>query len=574
MAELNQENIASVALQFAEAASDMPLPETEASAQLNGEGKEGSKEASTPPLGISWDSWSHTRRSLGQDSQSEFEGSRTKLMEASAMLAIEIANRPGHDWAVEAAELMLSVPLSNHTQMAATAATFGAQASDEKAKKARSAFLDRMALVVEWLADAVASEPANYLADQTGIDALVKVIADQGGLSKLANLQRQENANKGTQSTSTPGAKIALNSDAVRRMRIERARKLLEQKAPTAAAVVKLGLVYDDGTSQFVGVTLPVNDAKLEQAMLDIDVVEPLVDQLGELMQAGQMVAEEATTIPVDPMDDPEKPKGGFRQAFRHFVFADERPVVISPILSSSSVIVRATPMAPLLSQPLGVPCHLRTRERRIMEANIADPERRKVFSAMVDGPGDTKGVCRFLVTTEAADDKADNARNVGVLVEPLHSAQGDLPLDLDIERFTPRIEGHLSLTSWRSRHNDYVAKITKPVGTSAVARQKHSLTATAWKIASSKKDDERDMDGNGIATEVEVMAGDFYRVSQVIAALPVIGQIAVTAERHSGLCIAFATQRFTYQVYVPALTTGGDRTAALVAPFKLPVSK
>lgn len=183
-------------------------------------------------------------------------------------------------------------------------------------------------------------------------------------------------------------------------------------------------------------------------------------------------------------------------------------------------------------------------------------------------------GVCRFVVATEAADDKADNGRNVGVLVEPLHSAQGNLPLAIDLARFAPRIEGHISQTAWRSRHNDYVAKATKPTGTSASARQKHTLNATSWKIASAKKDDERDMGGDGVATEVEVMAGDFYRVSQLIAALPVIGQITVKAERHTGLFIAFATQNFAYEVYVPALTTGGDRTAALVAPFKLPASE
>jgi hypothetical protein len=532
--------------------------------------------ASTPTTTIAafaWDDWSHARRALGQDSQSEFEGSREKLKNATAMLAIEIANRPGHDWPAEAAELMLFVPGSNHTYMAATAATFGARASDDKAKKARSSFLDRMALAVEWLVGAVNAKPASYPADQSGIDALVKVIDETGGLSKLAAAQRAKNGEK-TKSTAKRGDKIALDPDAMRSERVRRARQQLEQNAPSTTAVVKLALVYDDGSNQSVGATLAATDDKLEQALLDMDVVEPLVDQLGELLLAGQMVAEETTNIPVDPMDDPEDPEDGFRTAFRHFIFVDERPIVISPILASSSVIVLAMPVAPLFPKPLGVACHLRTRERRIMEANIADPERRKVFAATIEDSGDTKGICRFVVTTEAAADKTDNGRNVGVLVEPLHSAQGNLPLHIDLARFNPRIEGHLSLTAWKSRHNDYVAKATKPTGTAATTRQKHSLGATAWKIASAKKDDERDFGGSGAATDVEVMAGDFYRVSQVIAALPVLGQITIKAERHTGLCIAFATRHFTYEVYIPALTTGGDRTAALLAPFKLPASE
>lgn len=551
------------------AATDMLLSARTIGAEPHAEGDVDGPETSEPVPAFVWNDWSDTRRVLGQDSQDDYEGSRTKLKEATAMLAIEIANRPGYDWKMEAAELMLHVPASDHPFMAAAAATFGARASDEKAKKARSAFLDRMALAVEWLVRVLEVDLAKYSADRAGIDALVTVIDDKGGLSKIATLQRQENAKKKT-SAATRDAKIELDQDAVRRTRLERARSLLEQKAPTSNAVVRLGLVYDDGSSQSVGMTLPVSDDRLEQAMLDLDVVEPLVDQLGELMQAGEMVAEEVTTIPVDRMDDPEAPEQGFRTAYRHFVFADEQPVVITPILTSSSVIVRARPKVPMFVAPLGVPCHLRTRERRIMEANIAEPERRKVFSAEITGPGDTKGICRFVVTTEAAGDRADNDRNVGVLVEPIRSEQGNLPLALDLERFTPRITGQISLTSWRSRYNDYIAKATKPTGATATVRQKHTLNVGSWKIASAKKDDERDMGADGVSTDVEVMAGDFYRVSQVVAALPVVGLITVRAEKHTGLCIAFSTRHFSYEVYVPALTTGGDRTAALLGPYKL----
>lgn len=517
---------------------------------------------------FTWDEWSHARRTLGQDSQSEFEGSRAKLKDACAMLAIEIARRPGYDWAGEAADLMLDIPKSGHKYMAATAATFGAHASDDKAKKARSAFLDRIALSVEWLVDRVIAKPDAYPADQTGTEALVNLIDDKGGLSKIAGLQRDLNGGKKQPATRT--AKIVLDAATVRNERIERARKQLEQGKPSDGAVFKLGFIYEDGTQTSVGVTLDATDERLEQALLDMDVIDPLVDRLGELLQAGQMVAEEETTALVDPLDDPEDPEHGFRNAYRHFVFADREPVVISPILVSSSVIVRATPLVGLFSKALGVPCHLRTRERRIMEANIADRERRKVFSGEVSSAGKTSGVFRFEVKTAAAADEKDNGRNVGVLVEPLRSAQGNLPLTVDLKRLTPSIEGHISLGSWKSRHDGYVAIVTKPVGKAATLRQKHSLSPTSWKISSAKKDDARDVIGTGLVTEVEVMAGDFHRVSRIIAALPVLGQITVKAERHTGLCLAFATQHFSYEVYIPALTTSGERTAALVAPFKL----
>lgn len=530
-----------------------------------------STNAVTSAAAFAWDEWSHARRTLGQDSQSEFECSRATLKGACAMLAIEIANRPDYDWAGEAADLMLDVPKSGHKYMAATAATFGAHASDDKAKKARSTFLDRMALSVEWLADRVIAKPDAYPVDQAGTDALVNLIDEKGGMSKIAGLQR--NLNGGKKQPATRTAKIVLDPATVRNERIERARKQLEQGKPSDGAVFKLGFIYEDGSQTSVGVTLAATDERLKQALLDMDVIDPLVDRLGELLQAGQMVAEEETTALVDPLDDPEDPEHGFRHAFRHFVFADREPVVISPILVSSSVIVRATPLVGLFSKALGVPCHLRTRERRIMEANIADRERRKVFSGEVSSAGKTSGVFRFEIKTEAAADEKDNGRNVGVLVEPLRSSQGNLPLTVDLKRLTPSIEGHISFGSWKSRHDGYVAIATKPVGKAAALRQKHSLSPTSWKISSSKKDDARDVTGTGLVTEVEVMAGDFYRVSRIIAALPVIGQITVKAERHTGLCLAFATQHFSYEVYIPALTTKGDRTAALVAPFKLPDS-
>lgn len=545
--------------------AELPLLEVEEEAEFSiPAGKH-----TMPTANFAWDHWSHIRRELGQDSQREFEGSRAKLKEATAMLAIEIANRHGYDWAREAADLMRDIPNSGHTYMAATVATFGAHASDDKAKKARSSFLDRMALAVEWLVAQVTAKLDGYPADQIGTVALIKLIDDKGGMSKIAGLQRDQSSRQETSALWT--AKIALDPEAVRLERLERALKELERNAPSETAVVKLGFIYEDGSSKSVGATLAASDDRLEQALLDMNVVDPLVDRLGELLHAGQMVAEDETTVLVDPLDDPEDPEEGFRKAFRHFVFADGSPIVISPILVSASVVVQATPNTPLFSQPLDTPCHLRTRERRIMEANIADPERRKVFSAKVADAGKTSGVCRFVVETAAAADKEQNGRNVGALVEPLRSARSNLPLAVDLARFTSRIKGHISLTAWRSRYNDFVVKATKPTGKSAEARQKHSLNASSWKIASSKKDDERDMVGNGVATDVEVMTGDFYRVSQVITSLPVVGQITVRAERHTGLCIDFSTKHFSYEVYIPAVTTGGDRTTALVAPFKLP---
>ena len=111
------------------AATDVLLSAQTTGAEPLAEGDVNGPETSEPVPAFEWDNWSNTRRALGQDSQDDYEGSRTKLKEAAAMLAIEIANRPGYDWKMEAAELMLHVPERDHKFMAAAAAAPSALAA-------------------------------------------------------------------------------------------------------------------------------------------------------------------------------------------------------------------------------------------------------------------------------------------------------------------------------------------------------------------------------------------------------------------------------------------------------------
>jgi hypothetical protein len=300
-----------------------------------------------------------------------------------------------------------------------------------------------------------------------------------------------------------------------------------------------------------------------------VDVVDPVIAQVGELLEAGQMVAEEDTEHLKDHLDDPENPEKGFRLAHRQFVFEDDQPVTITPILTSSAVVVRAEPTDPIFPQPLGQRCHLRTKERRIMEANIADPQRRYVFDGEWQNAGDTQGVIRLVVTTPAAADPAECDRNVGCLVEPLLSNQGNLPLIVHPERFKPQYEGEMSFRTWRNRHTEFVAKFAKGNDKRAKARQDHHFSKNSWKISAGKKDDERDAPGKGEAVSVPLMEGDFARVSSVIAALPVVSPIQFAANRYTGLRLSFSTSRFKYQVYVPFRTGAADRSASLFSHFE-----
>lgn len=511
--------------------------------------------------GVEWSAWESDRRRLGQESQTEFEGARTKLKRAVAMLAIEIVSRPEHDWDAEAEESGLDVPDSKHARMAATAATFGAQADDDAAKGHRAKFLDRTALAVEYLGDTVRADPAIYPATETGVADLIRFIDREGGITKLASLQRAKNAPASKDMKGTAGA-ITLNGKAARESHLQKAREYLNACAPNDKAVSRIAIIHDDGENQQVVEVVSATAEEEDRLLLRLNAADRLVDQFGELFQAGEMVWEEKTEILKDQDDDPEGPEKGFRPAFRHFVFADDRPIVISPILTNASVVVSATPRDAIFTEPLGQVCHLRTRERCIAEANIADPERRTAFTAEIREATDTQhGVCRFWLTTQAAAEREDNGRDVGVLVEPLKSAQGNLPLNVDESRFKPKFTGTITAKAWQERHETFIAKHVKAAASSE--KMDHTFSASEWKIDANKKDNLSAVAGKG-RTSVIVREGDFLLVSKAMAALPIRGLIDVSADPKTGLRFEFRTLRFDYKVFVPSRDPNGGRNAML----------
>src|SRR5690606_12090196 len=89
---------------------------------------------------------------------------------------------------------------------------------------------------------------------------------------------------------------------------------------------------------------------------------------------------------------------------------------------------------------------HFQTFGRRKAEVNIAAPERRKLFDTRVDGPGDTLGHCRVVLTTNAAATPEDLKRDVGFLVEPLRSEPGNYPLDVLDSEFKTKAKVEFAL--------------------------------------------------------------------------------------------------------------------------------
>ncbi|WP_024587607.1 hypothetical protein [Aliihoeflea sp. 2WW] len=518
------------------------------------------------PEDLDWAEWAHERRDLGQESQDDYVSSDEKLRLAVSYLALEIAYRPDHDWKAEAMDAGVTIPKSKHPCMPATAATFGANTIGQTGRHDLATFLDRTALAVENLTAAIQSDPVSYPVSSVGVMALEGVIKQRGGLTKMAAEQRKNNKAK-RKPRPQREAQIALDPELSREVHLEKARAVVFGDG--SADDVQVAFVAHDGAAPTLRATVPATQTQIDTLLLSVDVVDPVIAQVGELLEASEMVAEEDTELLKDGLDDPEDPEKGVRVAHRQIVFEDGEPVTISPILVHSSVVVLADPVDEIFPHPLGRRCHLRTRERRIMDANIADPQRRHVFQGEWQEAGVTNGVVRLVVTTRAAADPADRDRNVGCLVEPLQSAQGNLPLTVHPDRFNAQCEGEMSLRTWRSRHNEFIAKVAKGKAKQAKAKQDHHFSGDRWNISAGKKDDERDASGKGTAVSVSLMEGDFARVSSVIAALPVISAIRYAADRNAGLRLAFSTSRFNYEVYVPSRTTAADRNASLFSVFE-----
>ncbi len=514
-------------------------------------------------VSVVWQVWEKQRRDLGVKGREQYEGGREKLKKAVAMAALEIVHRADHDWRAEAEELGLEVPKSDHPYMVQVVVTFGAATDDIDARQKLAKFLDRQALAVQWVVSEVSKNLEKYDASDESIAALMDLLDDQGGITAISAAQRQTNSKNKKPSKRTSHERIDLDGQKTRDIRISRARKKLGEKA--GAGEISLGFVYDEGDTKKVAITIPSNDAQIEAALLLVDVTEPLIDQVGELLQAGNMIAEDLTDQPRDELDDPENPESGFRPAFRHVTFGNGAGIVVSPILAEAAVVMVATPLEPFLPERLDTLCHFRTRERRIMQANIADPSRRPVFSGHWGDVGDTAGVFRFVATTQAASDVEEE--EFSVLIEPLRSRVGNLPLNVHLDRFSPQFTGRFSLRAWRARNAEFVAKAIKVKKGDKV---EHHFKAESWKISAMKKDDERDISGTGTAT-VAVMDIDFVAVSKTIADLPVQGDIEVKADRSTGICLSFRTLRFDYTVVIPARTPGGGRNASLFSPFVVP---
>lgn len=483
----------------------------------------------------------------------------TRTLRGIAILAIQMAVFPDTDWTQEAADIGVDTDKikSKHPAAMAVAGTFGFKpySKDAKVAKQHGQYLDRYALATEGLKNLILKELEKITPDENGIKAVEKLLEDAGGVNELAGEQRKINR----QTPDEREWRIDLATAEVKAHLEKRGREaLLAGVKGEGTASISLALAVEvDGKPVSAPTKLDLESPLLSQALCSLAPVDPVVDTLGELLQVGSMVDEPKTDIPVNGLDDPTDDKTKMRLASRQFVLKPDGSLLISPILNEDSLVVVVKTAQPILPDWPKEMHHFQTFGRRKAEVNIADPERRKLFDMRVDGPGDTRGHCRVVLTTMAGATPEDAKKDVGFLVEPLRSKIGTYPLDVLDNEFAAKAKLEFALDGNAQQLLFGIVGSLKSAGDGAVAVD---LDGSQVKFTA-----KRQLLKLGAKTAktgvVKVRAAHLHAVVSTLAGLPLTPDSVVTfaTDVDGAARIGFVTQRATYAVFLPALS-GNDK--------------
>lgn len=484
-----------------------------------------------------------------------------RTLRGIAILAIQMAVFPHTDWTQEAAGIVDTDKIkSKHPAAMAVAGTFGFKpySDDPKVAKQHGQYLDRYALATEGLKNLILALPADEFEritlDENGIKAVAKRLDDAGGVNQLAAGQRKANR----QTPDEREWRIDLAPAKVKAHLEERGSEtLLAGVKGKGSPSISLALAVEvDGKPVSAPTKLDLGSPLLSQALCSLAPVDPRVDTLGELLQAGSMVAEVKTDIPVDGLEDATDPKTKMRVASRHFVLKPDGSMLISPILNSESLVVVVKTKQPILPDWPETLHHFHTFGRRKAEVNIAAPERRKLFDMQIDGPGDTLGHCRVVLTTNAAATREDAKKDVGFLVEPLRSEPGNYPLDVLDGEFATKAKLEFALDGNAQQLLFGIVRGLKSAGDEAATI---NLDGTHVKFNT-----KRQLLKLGAKTaktgEVNVRAAHLHAVVSTLAGLPLIPDSVVTfaTDLDGAVRISFTTERADYAAFLPAVMAKG----------------
>ncbi|KKB76499.1 hypothetical protein VW35_17025 [Devosia soli] len=513
------------------------------------------------------------RLEVGADAtRSALRGDKLMLLGVS-WLALAWIAFPGWEWAeeVKRRDINTGAIKSKHKLAFATAATFNLDPShsDPEIAKQHGQLVDRLSLAGEGLVALIEKLPLEernaITFDDEGAEKVVPYLKKAGGINAVAAATRADN-NK------TPAERnhqIALDPAKANEYLAEAGKLALLAQAKGIGdndATVTLALAINVGDETIhVEADAGLADTVLAQALKAKAPVDPVVDTIGEILQVGRVIEEVETDKPKDHLADPKAEDTEMRDASRHVVFMPDGTMRVSAILNPDSPVVLVQTSQPVLPKWPTMPCHLQAQSRRIIEANIINPDRRKLFKMRVVEPGKTLGHCRLVFATEVAVEPRNGKVELGVLVEPLRSKQENYPLDVRHGDFAPDWEFPLDLSA-RQILMSFVSAIKTPGDRAVSINMNGSEAEFVFGKTSQTVDAATPTKG-----KVSVMARHLRPALMTIATLPLVkDSMTFAADRDGAVRIAFGTARANYAVFLPAVMANKSLSNRYFTPIKV----
>lgn len=500
------------------------------------------------------------RRDAARNALSGMSRTDASMQRAICALTLERILSPEKDWAEEAKKRGADTGKvkSKHKAASSVYATFVVDVEkgtpEDLQNLARNA--ERWSLAVEGLENKIKAlspnEQRKFTLDDNGIDHAVGYLDENGGINAVAAAQRAENR----QTPAEREHQIALNAAKADEYLVEAGKQEMLDHAEgvkDGEATISLALVIEVGGKKvLLSANAGLADAVLAQALKAQAPVDPLVDTVGEILQVGAMIEELETDTPTDNLDDPKASDTEKRLASRHIVFKPDGSMLVSPILNPDGPVVLVQTKQPILKDWPKMPCHLQAQSRRTIEANIASPDRRKLFAASIVDPGKTQGHARIVFATSVAEKPESGKTSVSVLVEPLRSQQGNYPLDVLHANFSPKQEFPVNRDGLQLLM-DFASGIKSPGANSVTVE----MTGAEAKFTFGRKSK---VVAAATPTKglVKVMARHLRSALTTIADLPLAeNSVTFATDGDGAVRIGFRTARADYAVFIPAVVNG-----------------
>ncbi len=382
--------------------------------------------------------------------------------------------------------------------------------------------------------------------DPEGVAGLMKIIADNGGTSKLEAEYLKSKKDK------TQANLIPLDPEDLAALRLERF-----AATSSGGNELVLGLARRQNDQVQIVEELRLTAAMKSALAAQFSFPNENVEFLAELLAVSQSVIEQRTDLLANRFDDPADKSAPRRFAHRHYVFNPDGSITVGPIsLVDAGTIILVQPKINLLGKPVEGHVEFRTQQVHSVATNLADG-RVDAFDITVEDPTNTQfGKARLVLSSQAAVRDGDGKSPVlSLLIQQVYSRSGVLPLALgtfSVEHKLENLDALRTMKDIADACGDAI-KNTKPVQigaeggavTFSVGRTEKSITHKAAP---------RSFDLN-------VRADDFAAATKALACVE-DKIMAIDLGLHSQmLVIVLQTKHATYSIHVPAQRTDGQRS-------------